>query len=105
VREPIFARDWSENSFGFRPGRGAKEAIQRGEESLLWGSQWIGDSDRKGSFDRRPHERLRDCVKQKTADRKVLGLIEPFRQAGGRSAIKGWFPSEAGTPQGGMLSP
>lgn len=105
VLEPIFERDFSDNSYGFRPGRGAKEAIERVEENLLWGSQWIVDIDIKGYFDNIPHELLMDCVKQKIADSKVLGLIEKFLKVGIMSEMKEREPSEAGTPQGGVISP
>ena len=57
VLEPIFERDFSDNSCGFRPGRGAKDAIERVEENLLWGSRWTVDIDIKGYFYNIPQER------------------------------------------------
>lgn len=105
VIEPIFERDFAEHSYGFRPGRSAQQAVGRVEELLKSGYTWIVDADIKSYFDRIPQELLLKRVAERVSDRSVLELIEQSLKAGVMEEMKGWQPTEQGTPQGGVLSP
>ena len=105
VIEPIFERDFALHSYGFRPGKGCKDALRRVEELLKGGSHWVVDADLKSYFDTIPQERLMDRVREKIADGRVLRLLEQMLQAGVMDSAKGWQPTEQGTPQGAVVSP
>ncbi len=105
VLEPIFERDFAEQSYGFRPGRGALDALERVETLLGQGNTWIVDADLKAYFDTIPHERLMGLVKGRIADGKVLRLLEQYLKAGVMDSLKGWQPTKEGTPQGAVISP
>jgi RNA-directed DNA polymerase len=105
VMEPIFETEFAEQSYGFRPGRGAKGALRRVDTLLKAGHEWVVDADLKSYFDTIPHERLMALVKQRVADGRVLALVESFLRAGVLEEAKGWQPTERGTPQGGVISP
>ena len=105
VIEPIFERDFAPHSYGFRPGKGCKEALRRVDELLKGGSHWVVDADLKSYFDTIPQERLMDRVREKIADGRVLRLLEQMLQAGVMDSAKGWQPTEQGTPQGAVVSP
>ena len=105
VLEPIFEHDFAEQSYGFRPGRGCREAVQRVEELLKEGREWCVDLDFKSYFDTIPHERLLGLVKQRIVDGSVLALLEQSLKAGVLEEMKGWQPTERGTPQGAVISP
>jgi RNA-directed DNA polymerase len=105
VMEPIFERDFAPQSYGFRPGKGCKEALRRVDELLKGGSHWVVDADLKAYFDTIPQERLMDRIREKIADGKVLKLLEQMLQAGVMDSAKGWQPTEQGTPQGAVISP
>ena len=64
VIEPIFERDFAEQSYGFRPGRGCKDALRRVEKLLHLGNTWIVDADLKSYFDTIPHEQMIERVEQ-----------------------------------------
>jgi RNA-directed DNA polymerase len=104
VIEPIFERDFAEHSYGFRPGRGCKDALRRVEELLQEGKTWIVDADLKSYFDTIPHAQLITRVEEKIADGRVLNLISQFLKQGVLSGGKELEP-EAGTPQGGVATP
>lgn len=104
VIEPIFERDFAEHSYGFRPGRGCKDALRRVDELLKRGFTIAVDADLKGYFDSIPHDGLMSRLKEKIADGSVLSLIEMFLKANIIDAMKEWTP-EAGAPQGAVLSP
>jgi RNA-directed DNA polymerase len=105
VLEPIFETDFAAQSYGFRPGRGAKDALRRVDTLLQAGHHWVVDADLKSYFDTIPHARLLALVKQRVADGRVLALVESFLRAGVMEEAKGWRPTECGTPQGGVISP
>jgi RNA-directed DNA polymerase len=105
VLEPIFETEFAGHSYGFRPGRGAKDALRRVDTLLQAGHHWVVDADLKSYFDTIPHERLLALVKARVADGRVLALVERFLRAGVLEAAKGWQPTECGTPQGGVISP
>lgn len=104
VIEPIFERDFAEHSYGFRPGRGCKDALRRVDHLLKAGYVHVVDADLKGYFDSIPHERLLDRLKEKIADGTLLSLIAAFLQAGILEDGETWSPTE-GAPQGAVLSP
>ena len=105
VLEPIFEKDFAEQNYGFRPGRGAKDALRRVEGLLRSGHCWVVDADLKSYFDTIPHEGLMALLKERVADGRVLALVESFLRAGVMEESKGWQPTEQGTPQGGVISP
>jgi RNA-directed DNA polymerase len=105
VLEPIFEREFAEQSYGFRPGRGAKDALRRVDTLLKGGLDWVVDADLKSYFDTIPHERLLALVKERVADGRVVALVESFLRAGVLEEGQGWQPTERGTPQGGVISP
>ena len=105
VLEPIFEWGFAEHSYGFRPGRGAKQALRRVSELLDTGHVWIVDADLKGYFDSIPQDRLMAAVEEKIADGAVLELIQRFLKQGVMETAKGWQPTETGTPQGAVISP
>jgi len=105
VLEPIFETDMAEHSYGFRPGRGAKDALRRVDTLLKAGHHWVVDADLKSYFDTIPHDRLLKLIKERVADGGVLALVEKFLRAGVMEELKGWQPTGRGTPQGGVISP
>ena len=105
VIEPIFERDFAPQSYGFRPGKGCKDALRRVEELLKGGHHWVVDADLKSYFDTIPQERLMDRIREKIADGRVLNLVEQMLQAGVMDSAKGWQPTQQGTPQGAVVSP
>lgn len=104
VLEPIFERDFAEQSYGFRPGRSCKDALRRVDGLLKAGYHYVVDADLKSYFDTIPHGRLMDLVRTKIADGRVLSLIEMFLKAGIMDDLSTWTPEE-GAPQGAVLSP
>jgi RNA-directed DNA polymerase len=104
VIEPIFEREFAEQSYGFRPGRGCKDALRRVDGLLKRGYHYVVDADLKKYFDTIPHERLMNRVKERIADGSMLALIESFLKAGILDGMATWTP-EAGAPQGAVLSP
>ena len=104
VIEPIFERDFAEHSYGFRPGRGCKDALRRVSDLLRQGFVHVVDADLKGYFDSIPHDRLMGRLKEKISDGRVFRLIEAFLKADILDDAKRWTPEE-GAPQGAVLSP
>ena len=105
VMEPIFEREFAPQSYGFRPGKGCKDALRRVEELLRGGHHWVVDADLKSYFDTIPHEGLMEGVGEKIADSRVLSLIEAMLQAGVMDSMEGWQATEQGSPQGAVISP
>lgn len=105
VLEPIFEREFAEQSYGFRPGRGCKDALRRVDGLLKQGFTWVVDVDLKSYFDTIPHDRLMARVKERISDGRLLALLEKYLMAGVMDGLKGWEPSEQGTPQGAVISP
>jgi RNA-directed DNA polymerase len=104
--EPIFEREFAEHSYGFRPGRGCKDALRRVNELLEKGLVHVVDVDIKAYFDNIPHEGLMKLVRERIADGRVLKLIESFLKQGAMEM--GELEAEEreqGTPQGGVISP
>jgi RNA-directed DNA polymerase len=105
VLEPIFEREFAEHSYGFRPGRGCRQAVERVEALLSQGRTWCVDLDYRGYFDTIPHARLLELVKQRVVDGSVLALLEQSLKAGVLEEMQGWQPTKQGTPQGAVISP
>jgi RNA-directed DNA polymerase len=104
VLEPIFEAGFAAQSYGFRPGRGCKDALRRVETLLQQGHVWIVDVDIQQYFEAIPHQRLMTMVEQRVADGRVLALIHAFLSQGVLDGLERWEP-EAGTPQGAVISP
>jgi RNA-directed DNA polymerase len=104
VLEPIFEREFAEHSYGFRPGRGCKDALRRVDDLLKQGYVYVVDADLKSYFDTIPHARLLNRLRERIADERLLRLIESFLKAGILDGLQEWEP-EAGAPQGAVLSP
>ena len=104
VLEPIWDAEFAETSYGFRPGRGCRDALRRVDELLKQGHTFVVDADLRKYFDTIPHDRLMEAVGQRIADGKVLALIESYLQAGTMDGEE-LQESEQGTPQGAVVSP
>lgn len=105
VIEPIFETEFSDTSFGYRPGKNAKQAIERIEEVRDGGHEWIVDADIKAFFDTVNHEKLIDAVAERISDGRVLRLIRSFLKADIMEQGQGLAKNVIGTPQGGVISP
>jgi RNA-directed DNA polymerase len=104
VLQPLFEPTFSEGSFGFRPGRGAHQAVRKAQGYIRAGKRWVVDIDLEKFFDRVNHDLLMARVARQVRDVRVLKLIRRFLQAGMMS--EGLVePRTEGTPQGGPLSP
>lgn len=105
VIEPIFEQTFAEGSYGFRPGRGCKDALREVDRLLKAGYVHVVDADLRKCFDRIPHDGLIERVMERVADRKVIELIRRFlkQEIMADGAVQ--YPEDAGTPQGATLSP
>ncbi len=104
VLEPIFEKEFAQQSYGFRPGRGCKDALRRVDALLKEGFQYVVDADLKSYFDTIPHDKLMERVREHIADGRVLKLVAAFLKAKVMEDLKEWTPT-AGAPQGAVLSP
>lgn len=104
VLEPIFERDFAQQSYGFRPGRGCKDALRRVTQLLARGYTWVVDADLRAYFDSIPKEGLMEAVAKKVADGRVLELVRAYLDQEVLELMQKWTP-ETGTPQGAVLSP
>lgn len=104
VLEPIFDVTFAPQSYGFRPRRGAKDALRRVDALLRAGYQYIVDADFQAYFDSIPHAPLRAGVASKVSDSRVLALIDAFLHQPIFDGLAQWTADE-GTPQGAVLSP
>jgi len=104
VLQPVFDPDFSEFSYGFRPGRNAHQAVHKAREYVASGRRWVVDMDIEKFFDRVNHDILMSRIARKVKDKGVLRLIRRYLQAG---MMDGGLvsPRTEGTPQGGPLSP
>ena len=105
VIEPIFEHTFAAHSYGFRPGRGCKDALRRVQHLLDQGYTWVVDADLKRYFDTIPHARLMARVGERIADGRVLGLIQSYLKQGVMDGLKQYEAGEHGTPQGAVISP
>ena len=102
--EPIFEPVFDDANFGYRRGRSTKDALRKVWKEIESGRERIVDADLKDFFGSVDHEKLLTLVAQRVADGRVLRLIKAMLKAGsyGQGQL---FPSERGTPQGGVVSP
>lgn len=104
VIEPIFEADFLPCSFGFRPKRAAHDALQVIVDEAFRGRRWVVETDIASCFEEIPHDGLIEAVAERICDRHVLKLLRSMLRAGvmeeGRLERR-----EAGTPQGGVISP
>lgn len=105
VLEPIFEQEFDRDSYGFRPGRSAKDALRKVTALLGEGNLYVVDADFKACFDTIPHRGLMERIKEHVADGRVLGLVEAFLKQNVMDRGKELEPEEEGTPQGGVISP
>jgi RNA-directed DNA polymerase len=104
VLEPIFENEFATQSYGFRPGRGCKDALREVDRLLKDGYVHVVDADLKAYFDSIPHDRLMNEVRKYVADSRVLELLETFLKQDILDGLTLWSP-EQGTPQGAVISP
>ena len=104
VLEPIFEREFADSSYGFRPGRSAKDALRQVETCLQKGKRYVVDADIKRYFDTIPHERLLERIAERIADGRVMGILQQMLERGVLENQE-WIDTETGTPQGGVISP
>jgi group II intron reverse transcriptase/maturase len=108
VIEPIFEADFDASSYGFRPKRGAHDAITEIRQRLREGKHTIYDADLSKYFDTIPHDKLEKAMEERISDPRVIHLIKlwlkvPIVEEDG--AYKGGKKNKKGTPQGGVISP
>jgi RNA-directed DNA polymerase len=101
---PIFEPTFSENSYGFRPGRSAHDAVRAAQNYIQEGYTWSVDIDLERFFDTVNHDRLMARMKETVKDKKVLRLVNKYLKAG-VMANGVVMETVSGTPQGSPLSP
>jgi RNA-directed DNA polymerase len=103
--EPIYEQDFLPCSYGFRPGRSAHQALQAlWQQTMELGGCWLVEVDIWKFFDTLDHAHLRAFLRQRVRDGVLLRLIDKWLQAGVLEGGELTYP-EAGTPQGGVISP
>src|SRR6267378_2169855 len=112
VIEPIFEADFEDNAYGYRPARGAVDAVKEVHRHLCRGYADVVDADLSKYFDTIPHSELIKSVARRVVDRNVLRLIKMWlrapieeRDAGETRRMSGGKRNTRGTPQGGVVSP
>jgi RNA-directed DNA polymerase len=104
VISPIYERDFSMSSYGYRPGESAQEAVEQARQYVAQGRRWVVDIDLEKFFDCVNHDILMHRVERKVRDERIIKLIRRYLQAGVME--DGLTKASAeGTPQGGPLSP
>jgi len=104
VIEPIFEREFLSSSYGFRPGRGCKDALREVDGLIQEGFTHVVDADLASYFDTIPHERLMALVEERISDGRVLSLIRGYLGQDIMRGLERWTPT-GGTPQGAVISP
>jgi RNA-directed DNA polymerase len=112
VLEPIFEADLEPEAYGYRPKRGAKDAVEKVHKLICAGYSDVVDADLSKYFDTIPHCELLKSVARRIVDRDMLHLIKMWlkvpveeRDENGRRRMTGGRNSQCGTPQGGIVSP
>lgn len=104
ILQPQFDPGFSPHSHGFRPGRGAHDAVREAQRYIQAGRQWVVDVDLEKFFDRVNHDMLMGKLAKRIGDKRMLGLIRRYLEAGAL-ANGVVVERQEGTPQGGPLSP
>ena len=104
VMEPIFEKEFLDISFGFRPGRGCKDALREVDGHLREGYTHVVDADLKGYFDSIPHDLLTKRIEEHISDGRLLALLAAWLRQDIVRDLERWTPT-AGTPQGAVISP
>ena len=104
VLEPIFEATFRSMSYGFRPGRGCRDALREVDQLIKEGHTFVVDADLESYFDTIPHERLMQRVEERISDGRVLGLLRSWLGQEIMRGMERWKPTE-GTPQGAVISP
>ena len=104
VIEPIFEVTFRAESYGFRPGRGCKDALREVDALIKDGFTWVVDADLKGYFDSIPFEPMVARVEERISDGRILGLIRGWLGQDILRDMERWTPT-TGTPQGAVVSP
>jgi RNA-directed DNA polymerase len=104
VIEPIFEVKFSPTSYGFRPGRGCKDALREVDQLIEQGYTFVVDADLESYFDTIPKEQLMHRVEERISDGRVLALVRAFLDQDILRGLERWTPT-AGTPQGAVISP
>jgi RNA-directed DNA polymerase len=103
--EPVYEQEFMDSSYGFRPRRSAHQALEATRSAVMeMGGGWVLDVDLRQYFDTIPHRQLREILDQRIGDGVIRRLIGKWLKAGVWEAGKVTYP-EAGTPQGGVISP
>ncbi len=104
VLSPIFEREFSKHSYGFRPGCNAHQAIEQAQYYINEGYRVVVDLDLEKFFDRVNHDKLMYLLAKRVTDKRLLKLIRAYLESG---VMLGGLvsASQEGTPQGGPLSP
>ena len=104
VLSPIYEKQFSNSSYGFRPKRSCEMAVIRALELMNEGYDWIVDLDLEKFFDTVNQDRLISIIRRTVKDGEVVSLIRKFLESGVME--NGHYqPTKVGTPQGGNLSP
>jgi RNA-directed DNA polymerase len=104
VIEPIFEATFRSTSYGFRPGRGCRDALREVAQLIEEGNIFVVDADFASYFDTIPHERLTQRVEERISDGRVLGLLRSWLEQDILQEMQRWTPTQ-GTPQGAVISP
>ena len=104
VLEPIFEAAFCPTSYGFRPGRGCRDALREVAHLIEQGHTFVVDADLQSYFDTIPHERLMQRVEERISDGRVLALLRGWLKQDILRDLQRWTPNE-GTPQGAVISP
>jgi RNA-directed DNA polymerase len=104
VLEPIFEREFLPSTYGFRPGRGCKDALREVDQWLKCGYTWVVDADLESYFDTIPKAPLLARVTERISDGTLLDLLERFLDQDILDGMEQWTPL-TGVPQGSGLSP
>jgi len=105
VLEPIFEADFLPCSYGFRPKRRTHDAVAEIRLFTARSYEWVVEGDITACFDEISHPALMDRVRRRVGDKRVLALVKAFLKAGIVDEARTFRETDAGTPQGSILSP